>query len=150
MKYVGPLLAGGLTLTIVLLVGVFSFLPAKLPAQPAAEQAAAVDMNSPAQIVISPGDTSQFEAMISEREATYQTQMAELNLALQERQTTYQTQIQDLSVQITTAQNQLAELKAQEQNLPAQLTELKNTRAERQSLYQTQLQQLQNQYQECW
>lgn len=144
MKYLGPLLAGGLTLAIVVVVGIFSFIPAAAtPAQPAQP----VEPSKPAgQIVIAPVDTAEFEAKMAEREAVYQSQLETLNQALQERQTAYQSQIQELTGQVTATQNQLAELKAQEETLPAQITQLEQTRTERQATYQAQLQQFQGQY----
>lgn len=102
MKYIAPLLAGGLTLLIVLVVGIYSFLPPERPSQ-------AVVVQPPAQ-----QDTTQLEAMMTEREKIYQAQIEELNRVLQERQVTYQTQIQELSGQIPQVINQLNELKAQE------------------------------------
>lgn len=138
MKYLGPLLAGGLTLVIVLIIGVFSFWPA--------EQAVTADPPPTQQIVVSIVETTELEAAMAEREAVYQAQIEELSRALQERQATYQTQIQELTTQIAAAQNQLNELKIQEQNLPSQITQLEVTRAERLAVYQSQLQQVQEQY----
>jgi len=146
MKRLGPLLAGGLTLAIVMVIGIFSFLPPEVSSQPGQAEVAAADNLASNQIVISPVDTSQLEATMAEREATYQAQFEELGRALQERQAIYQGQIQELTAQITAAQNQLNDLKAQEQSLPGQITQLEDTRAERQAAYQAQLQEFQNQY----
>ena len=41
MKYLGPLLAGGLTIAVVLVVGIFSFLPAQINQTTNAEAAPA-------------------------------------------------------------------------------------------------------------
>jgi septal ring factor EnvC (AmiA/AmiB activator) len=141
MKNLGPLLAGGLTLVLVLLVGLFSFLPAQSIGQ--AETASAAQTGP---IVVPAVDATQVEANLTEREAVYQTQIQELDQAWQQRQTTYQSQIQTLNSQITATQNQLTELKAQEQNLSTQIIQLENARAERLATYQTELEKLNNQY----
>jgi chromosome segregation ATPase len=141
MKNLGPLLAGGLTLVLILLVGLFSFLPTQSIGQ--AETASTAQVGP---IVVPAVDTTQVEANLTEREAVYQTQIQELDQAWQQRQTTYQPQIQTLNSQITATQNQLTELKAQEQNLSIQITQLENTRAERLATYQTELEKLNNQY----
>jgi chromosome segregation ATPase len=146
MKNLSAILAGGLTLLVVMVVGIFSFLPAPptdqassgqstvLPVGPAAEQAGT--------------DPAQLEATLAEREATYRTQIDTLNQTLQERQSTYQAQIQELTSQIDTVQNQLNELKGQEQSVLAQVVQLESARAERLAAYQGQLEQTQTQYNE--
>jgi len=148
MKYVGAFIATGLTLVVVVAVGVFSFLPPDAPAQPQQEQVAAPPAAVEAQPVNLPAvpDTARLEATVAQREAMYQEQIAKLNQTLQERQATYQSQIQQLDAQVLALQSQLAELKAQEQSLLAQVAQLETTRAERLAVYQTQLQQAQEQY----
>ncbi len=148
MKNLGPLLAGGLTLLIVLGVGIFSFLPAERPTQATTEQPVAAVPIPPTEQIAVPAepDTTQFDAAMAEREAIYQAQIEELNQASQERQATYQAQIEASTVQIASAQNQLNDLKAQEQNLLAQVSQLETARAERLAVYQNQLQQVQKQY----
>ena len=138
MKNPGPLLAGGLTLLIVLTVGIFSFLP---PESIVPETAA-----STGPIVVPAADTSQLEATMAQREAVYQNQLQQLNQTFEERQNTYQNQIQTLNSEITTAKNQLAELQTQQQDRSAQISQLEKTRAERLAAYQTQLEQLNRQY----
>jgi hypothetical protein len=138
MKNPGPLLAGGLTLLIVLTVGIFSFLPL--------ESAAPETAASTGPIVVPAVDTSQLEATMAQREAVYQNQLQQLNQTLEERQNTYQNQIQTLNSEITTTKNQLVELQTQQQDLSAQISQLENTRAERLATYQTQLEQLNQQY----
>lgn len=144
MKHLGPILAGGLTIAVVLVVGIFSFLPPK--SSPQVDQA--TNVGATGQIVVAPVDTTQLETAIAEREAVYLAQIDELNRALQERQALYQTQMQTLNDQIVTTQDQVAQLQAQERILPARITQLENSRAERQATYQAQLTQLQNQYNE--
>jgi hypothetical protein len=145
MKPLGAILAGGLTLIIVLVIGVFSFLPSQTteaaPGQPTASEAPVII--PPPQPAIDPG---QLEAAVSRREAVYQQQITQLQQTLQQRQTTYQNQIQTLSAQVAEAQAQLDGLKAQEPALQTQATELENIRNQRLGQYQSQLQQAQAQY----
>jgi|GEM_PF-2307141 len=146
VKYVGTLIISGFTLAVVVAVGVFSFLPpAQIQHSQVTSPKAAVQVQ---QVNNGPAipDTSQLEATVTEREAAYHEQIAKLNQTLQERQSIYQSQIQQLNTQISPAEGQLAELKAQEQSLLAQVAELETTRTERQAVYQTQLQQAQNQF----
>jgi len=145
MKPLSAILAGGLTLIIVLVIGIFSFLPSQTteaaPAQPVAVTAPVI--NPQPQPAVDPG---QLEAAVGQREAVYQQQITQLQQTLQQRQTTYQNQIQTLSTQVAEAQAQLDGLKAQEQALHTQVTELENTRNQRLGQYQGQLQQAQEQY----
>ena len=147
MKHLGVLLASGLTLLIILMIGIFSFLPPQSAGSQvtAAETVVTVPTSQP---VILPAalDMSQVEANLAQREAIYQGQITQLDQALQTRQTSYQLQIQTLSSQVETLQNQLNDLQTQEQNLLAQLAELETGRAERLAIYQTQLEQARNQY----
>jgi septal ring factor EnvC (AmiA/AmiB activator) len=143
MKHLGPILAGGLSLIIVLIVGIFSFLPTTAT-QPAAANSAPPAVSE--QIVISAVSNPEIETAMAEREAVYLSQIETLNQTFQERQTVYQAQIEQLSAQITVTQSQLTELQAQQQDLPAQISQLETARAERQGVYQTQIQELQNQY----
>ena len=145
MKPLSAILAGSLTLIIIMVIGIFSFLPsqpsAAAPAQPLATTAPlAIPQPQPA---IDPG---QLEVAVSQREAMYQQQITQLQQTLQQRQSTYQDQIQTLSTQVAQAQTQFNDLKAQEQTLQSQLTELENTRNLRLGQYQDQLQQAQAQY----
>lgn len=149
LKYVSTLIISGFTLTVLVVVGVFSFLPPAKPVQIQQNQDASLETAMQAQQVNNGPtipDTAQLEATVSERETVYQEQIAKLNQTLQERQSTYQLQIQQLNAQISPAEGQLTELKAQEQSLLAQVAELETTRAERMAVYQTQLQQAQNQF----
>lgn len=146
MKYLGPLLAGGLTLLIVIGVGIFSFLPAEHSTPATVEQPTVVEAPMEQPAVPPSHDRAQLEAIMAERESVYQAQITQLDQALQERQVTYQDQIQDLTTQITALQSQLNELNSQEQNLLAQVAQLETTRSERLAIYQSQLQQAQDQY----
>lgn len=143
MKLIGVFIASGLTLLVIGAVGIFSFLPPNKPAQPV--ETAPVIEPTPVVEQVGP-DLPQIEATLAQREAVYQQQIAGLNQALQERQTTYHSQIQQLEAQIAAAQNQLNQLKAQEQNLLAQVAQLETGRAERLATYQAQLQQAKEQY----
>jgi multidrug efflux pump subunit AcrA (membrane-fusion protein) len=141
MKNLAPLIAGGLTLLVVLAIGVFSFLPAQPTETPTTEPAAGP-------IVIPAVDTTPIVNTITEREAVYQNQIQELDQALQARQSTYASQTQTLNSQILAAQNQLAQLKTQDENLAGQISQLEATRNERLGTYQSQLTQLNTQYNE--
>lgn len=148
LKYIGTVIVSGFTLAVLVVVGVFSFLPPADP-EPRQNQVTTPETAMQAQqinnIPVIP-DTSQLEGTVTQREAEYQEQIAKLNQTLQERQSTYQSQIQQLNGQILPLQSQLTELKAEEQSLLAQVATLETTRAERLAVYQTQLQQAQNQY----
>lgn len=146
LKYIGTVIVSGFTLAVLMAVGVFSFLPPTEPAQLQQNQGAAPEGAVQVQQVnnvLAVPDISQLEATVTQREATYQEQIAKLNQMLQERQSTYQSQIQQLNAQISPAEGRLVELRAQEQNLLAQVAELETTRAERLAVYRTQLQQAQ-------
>jgi septal ring factor EnvC (AmiA/AmiB activator) len=140
MKYLGPILAGGLTLIIVVVVGIFSFLPAVQSAPVSVVQPQAATIAPPTLIPVAVNGAS------AEREVAYQSQIQQLTLAYQQRQAAYQGQIQEIANQINAAQGQLSQLKAQEQALPPQLTQLEAVRAERLKVYQAQLEQVKNQY----
>jgi len=150
MKNISTILAGGLTLLVVMVVAIFSFLPAPPTDQAPTSQNAALPVPPPAEPVLTQAQTDsiQIETTLAEREATYRTQIDILNQSLEERQATYQAQIQELTGQIVTAQNQLNELKGQEQNVLAQVVQLESARAERLAAYQGQLEQTQIQYNE--
>jgi hypothetical protein len=141
MKYLGPILAGGLTLIIVVVVGIFSFLPTA-PSAPVsvAQPQAAAPIAPPTLMPVAANAAS------VEREAAYQSQIQQLTLAYQQRQAAYQGQIQEMANQVNAAQGQLNQLKTQEQALPPQLTQLEAARAERLKVYQAQLAQAQKQY----
>jgi chromosome segregation ATPase len=151
MKYLGPLLAGGLTLIIVVVIGIFSFLPRETPAQPMDGQSSASEVMADAPVseeMVRPAlsDSSQLEQEFARRETTYQAQLTRLDQALKERQTAYQDQIQQVGAQVVAVEQTRDELKAQEQILLAQVAELETTRAERLSVYQAQVQQARDQY----
>jgi chromosome segregation ATPase len=140
MKYLGAILAGGLTLIIVVVVGIFSFLPAAPAASTGVTPPQAANVALPTLMAVAPNVAS------AEREAAYQGQIQQLTQAYQQRQAAYQSQIEEVANQVNAAQDQLSQLKAQEQTLPPQLTQLEGTRAERLKVYQAQLDQSKNQY----
>lgn len=149
MKIIGPVLAAGITLVMVMVIAVYSFLPAKQvepqPVQPAEAMVEAAPL--PTLPAVQAGvNADELQAKLAEREAVYQNQISQLQQKLQERQATYQSQLQTINGQLTSTQNQLAELSAQEQTLQAQVAQLEAARAERLSQYQAQLQQAQAQY----
>lgn len=151
MKYLGPLLAGVLTLIIVVVIGIFSFLPPDMPAQPVNVQSAAAEATVDAPVSkqgVAPAlvDSSQLEQSFAQREATYQAQLDRLDQALKERQSIYQNQIQQLNALVAAVEQTRDELKAQERSQLAQVAELETTRAERLAVYRTQVKQARDQY----
>ena len=150
MKLIGSLLAAGLTMAIVLVIVVYSFIPSNKPVEVVSvEQGVATAPTMQALPTLPPptADTSQLEAALAQREAAYQQQISQLEQALQERQTTYQTQIESVAGQLATVQSNFTQLQSQEQALLTQVADLETTRNERLVTYQTQLQQAQAQYQ---
>ena len=150
MKYLGVAIAVSLTLLLLAMVGIFSFLPPPEADQPTNPQIINIEpaVEAPLNSVMTQAtmDPKQAEMILAEREAAYQGQIIQLDQALQERQTTYQEQLQLLSSQVSQAQTQLDEFEVQEQLLLAQIAELEATRAERLALYQGQLEQARAQY----
>ena len=150
MKLIGSLLAAGLTMAIILVIVVYSFLPSNKPVEAVSAEQGAVTVPTMQILPTLPpptADTSQLEAALAQREAVYHQQISQLGQALQERQTTYQTQIETVAGQAAAAQGNLAQLQSQEQALLTQVADLETTRNERLVTYQTQLQQAQAQYQ---
>lgn len=143
MKLLGPLLAGALTLLIIIVIGAFVFLPVDTDA----ESSEVVAVDTPTLALPAVPAAPPIEAELTWREETYQTQMSQLDQTLQDRHATYQSQIQQIGEQLAVAQNQLNQLQAQAETLTQQAAQLEATRAERISLYQTQLEQTSQQYQ---
>ena len=141
MRYLGPILAVGITAIIILTVAVFSFLPNRSTSSPVTPTPSLL-----VQEVLPTVPAAQIEAEMLRREATYQAQITQLEQAFKERQTTYQQQIQTLTEQVNATQPQVNELKRQEETLGAQVIELQANRNERLAQYQQQLQQAQAQY----
>ncbi|MCB0155881.1 MAG: hypothetical protein KDF65_13870 [Anaerolineae bacterium] len=145
MNHVGAWLAGGLTLIVIAVIGIFSFLPTESPAP--AEPAESVLEPVAAPVVAAPVlDQAQLEANLAQREGIYQGQVAQLDQTIQQRQQTYQEQLHLLNGQVGGTQEQLAALQAQEQVLADQVAQLEAARAERLNQYQAQLSQAQTQY----
>lgn len=146
MNHVGAWLAGGLTLIVIAVIGIFSFLPAERPA-PAAQPETVLEPVVVAPVVAAPVlDQAQLEANLAQREGIYQGQVAQLDQTIQQRQQTYQEQLHLLNGQVAGTQEQLAALQAQEQTLADQVAQLETARAERLNQYQAQLSQAQTQY----
>lgn len=142
MKTLGTLLAGALTLLILVAVGAFMF----MPADTGAEAADIVVAGTPTLVPPAAPAPPSIEAELARREETYQAQMAQLDQTLQERHTAYQSQIQQIGGQLATAQHQLDQLQVQAEAFAQQAAQLEATRAERLGLYQTQLEQARRQY----
>ena len=128
-KSTGPILAVGLTIIIVALVAVFSFLPGDVPASTAAET---VDV----------AQTSTFIA----QEATYQEQIDQLGQLAQNRQAIYQTQQEELATRLVQGRERLLEITALEQTLQKQIEQISAVRVERQMVYEGQIQEVNSQY----
>lgn len=133
MRHLGLLLAGGLIVVPILLIGIFSFFPAEVPPQPA---------------IVVPVDPTitHLENRLTEQEATYQARVTALDQALQQEQADFQAQVKKLNMQIVTAQEHLDSLKRQEQDLQEQTRQLEISRAERVGTYQTALRQTRDEY----
>lgn len=135
MKYVGTLLAAVLTLTVVATVAVFSFLPSQ-PESEAAKAGGAPLVTVSAPVTVEPPHT---EAELTQREATYQKQVAQLEQTLQARQAAYQTQMRQVGEQVAATQNQLNQLQTQAEALSRQVAELETLRVDRLAAYQSEL-----------
>ena len=142
MKLLGSLLAGALTLLIIVVVGAFVFMPVNTEAEPAE----VVVPDAPTLAAPAVPVASQIEADLARREESYQTQMTQLDQTLQDRHATYQNQIQQIGEQLAVAQNQLDQLQTQAEALSQQAAQLESTRAERLAQYQSQLEQARQQY----
>ncbi|MCB0191285.1 MAG: hypothetical protein KDJ65_05020 [Anaerolineae bacterium] len=142
MKYLGTILAVGLTMFVIVTVGVFSFLPTE------AEPAAAESIPEPLPVPSLPAsfEPNRLKTELTGRETLYQTQIADLDQTLQERQSIYHHQIQDMSSQLATAQNQLSQLQAQAETLSQQTHELQTLHDSRVATYQDELTKAQTVY----
>lgn len=135
MKYLGQLLIIGVTLFLVLFVGILNLFSSR--------------ESSHAAIVISiDRDIAPLKASLAEREATYQAQLDKIDETIQEQQVKYQAKIETLNTQILAAQQELTDLQTQKQNLESEITRLEAIRSERSTAYQNQLQQIDKQYAE--
>ena len=146
MRHLGLILAVGLTVIFVFILGVFSFFPVQSPSVPAVATPPPV---TEAQSFPAPPpvpDVAQIESELLQREAVYLAQIAQLEDVFEERQTTYEQQTRTLTEQVGIAQQQLNDLQRQEQTLQAQVMELQTSRNERVAQYENQLQQVQTQY----
>ncbi|MCB0212811.1 MAG: hypothetical protein KDJ52_25940 [Anaerolineae bacterium] len=135
MKYLGTVLAIGLTLLIVIAVGMFSFLPAE--AEPASVEDVTESLATPS--LPTAVEPASLEADLTTRETLYQAQITQLDQTLQERQAVYQGQIQEMSNQLVTAQSQLSQLQDQADTLSQQTNELKTLHDNRIATYQDEL-----------
>jgi Skp family chaperone for outer membrane proteins len=128
MKRLGLLLTGGFILFLVLAVGIVKFFQGIESAQ------------TPLVVPVDPTITA-LQAQIAADQADYQAQLTALAQNRQQQDAAFQQQAQGLTGQIKAAQQQLTDLKSQEQEFLAQVEQLQNTRAERQHAYQTSLEQ---------
>ncbi|MEW5958242.1 MAG: hypothetical protein AB1801_10990 [Chloroflexota bacterium] len=133
MRSAGLFLAIGLSLLVVLVLGVFIFFPTVTP---------------PKAVIIVPVDPtiSQMEQALTEQESAYQAQLATLQQTLARQETGYRNQIEALQAEIAAARQQLNDLKRTEQELLIQLQELETSRAGQKEIYRANLQQTQEQH----
>lgn len=151
MKYLGAVLAAGLTFLAIVAIGIFSFLPAANVSQPSAAEAVAVEPAVDIPVTgqaVSPAavDVAEIETNLAQRKAIYRSQISQLDQLLHGRRQTYQAQIELLGGQVGTAQDQLDTLLNQERALQGQVSELEALRTERLAAYQAQVEQAHSQY----
>jgi DNA anti-recombination protein RmuC len=142
MRNIGTILAVGLTAIIVIVIGIFSFLP-EVEADQASNNATpqATDLS----LIVS--DPASMQAAFAAREALLEAQIQELDGVLADRQQTYQARAQELADLIAAAEAQSAQLSEQETALQQQIEQLQTAQAERTTTYEGQRQQAYFQYQ---
>ena len=133
MKHLGILLTGVLTLFVILVVAVFTFMTEELP---------------PQGVIVVPVDPTitRMEEALVEQEAAYQAQLNEIEQSMQQRQTELRNQLESLNNEIFSAGQQLTELSDREKELSSQLQQLEVRRAKQLATYQTTLQQSRDEY----
>jgi len=144
MKRLSLWLTMGVTLVLLITVGVFSFVQASdSPATSTATPAAALNSTTPQAMA---DMQQQLQRLFNDRERSYQQQIAQLNQAIADHQKAYQTQLQTLTTQVTNGQQLLQQSKEQVKAYQQQVDKLASVRNENQGQYQGQLQDLQKQY----
>ena len=93
-----------------------------------------------------PPAVAALQTAFADREAAYQTQLAQLQQAFTEHQTTYQQQLAEMNQRQTQTQAQAQQLANHAQTLQAQIAQLQAVRAQRQAQYQSQLETARTQY----
>ena len=93
-----------------------------------------------------PPAVTAMQAAFADREAAYQTQLAQLQQAFTEHQAIYQQQLAEMNQRQTQSQAQVQQLANQTQTAQAQIAQLQAVRAQRQAQYQSQLEAARTQY----
>ena len=134
MKNLGFILVGGVTVPILLLVGIYILRPSGVPPQP--------------RLVISiEKDIAEIEASLAEQQATVQAKLDALNTELAQLQSNLDTQIETWRTETKQLQSQLDMLATTTQNLETEISTLEISRTIQLTEYQTQLDQTRQKYQ---
>ncbi len=134
MKNIGLILVTGVTVPILLLVGVYILWPRDVPPQPA--------------VVISiDNDIAPVEAELAQQEAAVQAELNALTNTIQQKQAEFEAQTQTWQADMNQTQVQLVGLQTTAQNLQNEITQLEITHTLRLNSYQTELEQARRQTQ---
>lgn len=134
MKNIGLILVAGVTVPILLLVGVYILWPRDVPPQPV--------------VVISiDDDIAPIATELAQQEATAQAELDALNNIIQQKQTEFENQTQSWQTDMNQAQAELTSLQTTAQTLQTEITRLEISRTLRLNSYQTELEQARHQTQ---
>jgi DNA repair exonuclease SbcCD ATPase subunit len=134
MKNIGLILVAGVTVPILLLVGVYILWPRDVPPQPV--------------VVISiDDDIAPIATELAQQEATAQAELDALNNIIQQKQTEFENQTQSWQTDMNQAQAKLTSLQTTAQTLQTEITGLEISRILRLNSYQTELEQARRQTQ---
>jgi chromosome segregation ATPase len=134
MKNIGLILVAGVTVPILLLVGLYVLWPRNVPPQPA--------------VVISiDDDIAPIATELAQQEATVQAELDALNNTIQQKQTEFEVQTRSWQTDMNQAQTKLTNLQTTAQTLQNEITRLEITRTLRLNNYQTELEQARRQTQ---
>lgn len=134
MKNLGVILVGGITVPILILVGLYIMWPRQTPPQPA--------------IVISTNEElASVEERLAGREAGVQRQLDTLLQQLEQEQVNFDAGTRQWQTDMTRAQEQLTALQAEAEKLQRESSQLEISRTVQLETYATDLEQLQQQHQ---
>lgn len=134
MKNIGFILVTGVTVPILLLVGLYILRPGDVPSQPAV-------------IIAIDDDIAPLVAELAQQEATAQAELDVLNNTIQQKQTGFEAQIQAWQTDMNRAQARLTGLQGTADTLQGEINRLEISRTLRLSSYQTELEQARRQTQ---
>lgn len=134
MKNIGLILVTGVTVPVLLLVGVYVLWPRDVPPQPAVN------------ISIDDG-VAPIATELAQQEAAAQSDLDALNNAIQQTRTEFEAQTQTWQTDMNQTQAQLTNLQFTAQNLQNEITQLEITRTLRLNTYQTELERARRQTQ---